>query len=176
MKVIVEKKTIEYQELLITNREKFRKKLKIYARQVAQCAFWGDIDLIRKYHYKAHRFEDKLQNAAKQIDAFNDEEIAFGWELSQYPLRKATTEALTPYRKLYDNAISFFDSFEKWVHSKVGSFEPEEIENELMSIYRDIMKLEKSFADHPIPRNLAGEVSPLSLAAPFSRNLAQPRT
>lgn len=50
-----------------------------------------------------------------------------------------------------------------WMSHQVGSYEPEEIENETGSCYRNIHKLEKSLADAPAAKNLATVVSLLSI-------------
>lgn len=42
-----------------------------------------------------------------------------------------------------------------WTTSRVGSFDPEEIEMDTTQLYRNIYKLEKSFTDNPEPRRLA---------------------
>lgn len=46
-----------------------------------------------------------------------------------------------------------------WMSHQVGSFEPEEIENETGNCYRNIHKLEKVLGDAPAAKNLATVVS-----------------
>lgn len=46
---------------------------------------------IYRYKKKADRLENKLITAMDTIDGFNEEEELFGWEQSQYPLRKAVS-------------------------------------------------------------------------------------
>lgn len=94
----------------------------------------------------------------EKIDAFNEEEQSFGFELSQYPLRKQVYEKLLPYKKLYDNATSFLEKRDLWMNSQVGSYDPEEIDSETGQYFRNIYKLEKVFADRPATHELTTTV------------------
>lgn len=101
----------------------------------------------------------RLIQAMERIDAFNNEETAFGWELSQYPLRKQIHEKLMPYKKLYDNGTEFLTKYDIWMKSRVGAHDPEEIESDVGTCYRNVYKLEKTFTDRPATLNLASTVS-----------------
>jgi len=48
-----------------------------------------------------------LEAAAEKIEQFNSEEEAYGWETSQYPLRKSLVNTVTPYLKLYETTVEF---------------------------------------------------------------------
>lgn len=93
------------------------------------------------------------------IDAFNEEEISYGFETSQYPIRKQVFDKLVPYKKLYDNAVEFFEKYNLWMNSKVGSHDPEAIETDTGLYYRNVYKLEKLFVDRPATLRLAETVS-----------------
>lgn len=95
----------------------------------------------------------------EKIDAFNEEETAFNFELSQYPLRKQTHDKLTPFKKLYDNSMDFLTKYELWMKSQVGTYDPEVIESDVGQCYRNVYKLEKVFADRPAAQQLATNVS-----------------
>lgn len=61
----------------------------------------------------------RLANALSKIDQFNEEETSFGWELSQYPKRKAIYDRIVPYKKLYDAGYEFLDKYNTWMTSRV---------------------------------------------------------
>lgn len=98
--------------------------------------YWGDVKLVYDYQKKSQMLEDKLVGAMTKIDKFNEEELAFGWETTQYPLRKQIADRLTPFKKLFDACCDFLTKHERWMSSLIGTFEPEEIEDEVTLAYR----------------------------------------
>ncbi|KAJ8670547.1 hypothetical protein QAD02_001806, partial [Eretmocerus hayati] len=156
-RVIIENKTQEFQESLRARYLKFEDELMSYANQVEEYSQFGDIEEIFRYQKKAQSLDNKLVSAMEKIDKFNEEENAFGWETTQYPLRKEVADRLAPYKKLYDIGCDFLFKHEKWITSTVGIYNPEDIENEVSGSYRTVYKLEKSFSE-PEPRRLAENV------------------
>lgn len=155
---IIAEKTIEYQEFLRKRIEQFRRDLEIYWEQIQDYENWGDIGALAKYKKKANILDNRLIAAMEKIDKINEEEAAYGWELSQYPLRKQTHDKLSPYKKLFDAGQLFMEKRELWISSQVGSFDPDDIDNEIGTIYRTVVKLEKMFGDRPATRQLAENV------------------
>jgi dynein heavy chain len=92
------------------------------------------------------------------IDDFNEEEIAYGWEESWYPLRKQCADKLLPFKKLFDAGQEFMVKYNLWMHSQIGSFDPEEIEEIVGNLYRTVYKMEKQYSDLPNAQKLAGDV------------------
>lgn len=70
-------------------------------------------------HYSLNFNFFRLANALVKIDQFNEEESSFGWELSQYPKRKAVYDRLVPFKKLYDAGYDFLEKHKTWMTSKV---------------------------------------------------------
>lgn len=155
---IVAEKNVEYQELLRKRIEAFRRDLDNYWEQVQEYNQWGDIDELDKYKRKASLLDNRLIAAMEKIDSINEEEAAYGWELSQYQIRKKTHDLLTPYKKLFDAGQDFMEKRELWLTSQVGTFNPDEIDNDIGTIHRAVMKLEKQFGDSKVTRQLAGNV------------------
>ncbi|KAF7280376.1 hypothetical protein GWI33_006107 [Rhynchophorus ferrugineus] len=155
---MVDSKMEEFQALLTTKIQKFVEDLDLYAKMVDELQYNGNVEELPRYHKKATKLDERLITAMERIDRFNEEEQAFGFELSQYPLRKQIHEKLAPYKKLYDNATDFLNKHELWMKSRVGSYDPEQIDADVGTYYRNIYKLEKVFADKPATLNLATTV------------------
>lgn len=131
--------------------------MEAYAEQVEDVQYWGDVDEVFRYQKRAQTLENKLIVAMEKIDKFNEEETSFGWEITQYPLRKKIADRLAPFKKLFDTTCEYFTKHEQWIKSMIGSYEPETINDEVDQAYRSIYKLEKSFLE-PESRNLAATV------------------
>lgn len=106
---IVASKIGEFQNTLKRKIEQFTRDLELYAKYCNELQYWGNVEEIFRYRDKAIYLENKLITAMDTIDEFNEEEELFGWELSQYPLRKAvslTVLSILPnlkQQKLYSN-------------------------------------------------------------------------
>ncbi|KAF9413227.1 hypothetical protein HW555_008507 [Spodoptera exigua] len=157
-KNICDQKKSEYQELLKVRISKFIDDLDIYELQVNEVQYWGEINELPKYVSRARHLDEKLSNALVKIDQFNEEESSFGWDLSQYPKRKAIFDRLVPFKKLFDAGYDFLGKHHTWMSSKVGSFDPEDIEGDVSFYYKIVYKLEKAFADVPETHRLAVSV------------------
>lgn len=95
----------------------------------------------------------------EKIDRINEEEQAYQWELSQYPLRKQCHDKLIPYKKLYDAGQEFLEKHNLWLNSQIGTHDPETIEDTVGNLYRVVTKLEKQFSNQPQTLKLALDVS-----------------
>ncbi|KAK1121659.1 hypothetical protein K0M31_009971 [Melipona bicolor] len=152
-RAIVVSKIGEFQNILKKKIEQFERELEIYAKYCNELQYWGNIEEIYRYKKKADRLENKLITAMDTIDGFNEEEELFGWELSQYPLRKTTADKLAPYKRLYDTTCEFLTNYDTWMNSMIGSYEPETIETATAIAYRTIYRLERSIQE-PITKKL----------------------
>lgn len=154
-KKIISEKTIEYQDMLKKRIEYFKRDLELYWEQLQEYVKWGDIKKLSKYAKKSTIIDKKLTLAMAKIDEINEEEAAYGWELSWYPLRKQCADKLLPFKKLFDAGQEFMDKHHLWMHSQVGTYEPEDIEETIGNLYRAVYKLEKQFSDSPNSQRLA---------------------
>ncbi|XP_077275021.1 dynein heavy chain at 36C [Temnothorax americanus] len=156
-RVIIENKTQEYQDALKVRYQKFEEELDSYVKQVDEMQYWGDIDEVYRYQRRAQNLENRLMTAMDKIDKFNEEEVAFGWEITQYPLRKRIADRLQPFKKLFDCICEYLTKYDKWINSTIGIYNPEDIDNDVGTYYRTIYKLEKAFQE-PDVRELAASV------------------
>lgn len=152
-------KIIENQERLKRKIELFRRDLNKYRENVKDYENWGNISHLFKYRHQATILDKFLVDAMDKIDRINEEESAFGWEQTQYPLRKETHDLLIPYKKLFDSGQDFIENRDLWLNSQIGSHDPEDIENKVGNIYRAVLKMEKSFSAKPVTQKLAEDVN-----------------
>lgn len=88
-------------------RERFIEELETYTKQVDEFAMLSDMNDVAKYLKKAQSLNTKLETAAERVLAFNAEEEAFGWPITQYPLRVSALATLKPYLQLYELTVDF---------------------------------------------------------------------
>ncbi|GBP05920.1 Dynein heavy chain 7, axonemal [Eumeta japonica] len=157
-KAMCEQKRSEFQELLKSRIEKFMEDLDVMELQCEDVQYWGDIKQLDKYVARASALDEKLAAALAKIDQFNEEETAFGWDLSQYPKRKIIFDRLVPYKKLFDAGHAFLEKHKNWMTSRVGTYDPEDIEADVTAYYKIVYRLEKSFADNPDTFGLASAI------------------
>lgn len=119
--------------------KKFEEELILYAKQVEDVQYWGDIEEVYRYQQKAQQLEDRLNMAMDKIDKFNEEEAVFGWTITQYPLRKQTATRLQPFKRLFDTICDFLAKYDKWMNSTIGTYNPEDIDNDVANYYRSII-------------------------------------
>ncbi|KOB65804.1 Dynein heavy chain at 36C [Operophtera brumata] len=100
------------------------------------------------------KFVDDLDSLEAQC-----EELQYWGELSELPsyVTRASIldEKLVPFKKLFDAGFEFLEKHDLWMTTKVGSFDPEDIEGDVSYYYKIVYKLEKSFQDVPDTYHLA---------------------
>lgn len=155
---LIGRKTIDFQDYLKERIKAFVADLDKWMKQVEKFETYGNIEDLDRYQNLATAMDEKLIDAITTIDQFNEEERSFKWEESFYPLRKQIADKLAPFKKLYDNATEFINKHRQWTSSRIGTYDPEIIEAETATYYRNIYKIEKQFTDLPEPRKLAEAV------------------
>ncbi|KAI5736725.1 hypothetical protein M8J76_006447 [Diaphorina citri] len=158
MENIIAEKSDEFKVLLSQNISTFNEELNAYNDEVDKFPEYGDIAQLAQYHEKANELNNKLNEAANTIEQFNQEEATFGLEETFYPLRKQIVKKLAPYKQLYDNCIEYQEKHKMWAESIVGTFDPEQIEEETNEFYKNIYKLKLQFSHLPGPYGIASKV------------------
>lgn len=175
---IINLKTTEYQDLLETRIEQFRKDLDAYWDQLMEFENWGDIKCISKYKRKATSLNARLLAASEKIVRINEEEISFSWPLSTYPLRLETHEKLMPYKKLFDAGQDFIEKKNQWLKSMVGCNNPIDIDRNIEETYNDLIVLNQGFDEHSQSKRLADDVKVIidefKINMPIIQNLGNP--
>lgn len=85
----------------------FCEDLKKLAVKIKNFSSFGDIFLVEQYLEQALEIDQWLGGAENTIEGFNTEEEAFGWEVTDYPLRMDLINELKPYIQLYSSAVDF---------------------------------------------------------------------
>ena len=111
-----------------------------------------------KYYKKAQNLDQKLSLANERIELFNSEEDAFGWEVTQYPVRLTAFNTLQPYLKLYEIGIEFTNKHKDWMDGPMSKVVPDQVDADVNNYWRQLYKLERQFQNQPIARKMAAKL------------------
>ncbi|GFS43428.1 dynein heavy chain 7, axonemal [Trichonephila inaurata madagascariensis] len=153
-----EKALLTFQEDLIERRQVFTEDLKARAKQITNLSHLGDTKLVEEYLTHATEIQNWLTDAQYTVELFNSEEILFEWEITNYPLCITLANDLKPYVQLYEYAVDFGRKRREWLEGTIHQVDPEVVEQEVMTLWRLLYKLEKTFSDSPEPRKIAENV------------------
>ncbi|XP_076039498.1 dynein axonemal heavy chain 7-like [Oratosquilla oratoria] len=151
---IITDKRAEYEANLKDRREKFQEELNEYVGQLEEFQIYGDVAQIHEYLRRARSLHTRLDNAANYIDQINKEEEALAWNTTHYPVRKQVSDRLAPFLRLYETGVDWSDRLQEWLHSPVGTHDPDMIAQDVAATWRTVYKLEKTFADVPAAKNV----------------------
>ncbi|XP_047226085.1 dynein axonemal heavy chain 7 isoform X2 [Girardinichthys multiradiatus] len=171
-------KTELYQSGLKLHRERFMEELVNYSMQMKEFLGFGELSDLSKYLKKAQALNARLDLASEKINELNLEEEAFGWPVSQYPLRTLIQEKLTPFLRLYETASDFLTHDEQWLCGPLSAVSPDKVELEVGNYWRTIYKLEKGFSEVPnalkIARTIKAKVESFRDHIPMIQVLCNP--
>ena len=155
---IMRQKRVEFEINLRYRRERFQEELESYRKQVDEFQNFGDMQEMVRYLKKAQALDERLEIALTKIDAFNAEETAFGWSLTNYPLRLDTQNILKPYLRLYETTVEFNNKSKEWMDGPMEKVDPETVDADIANYHRTLFKLEKTFEQVPAPRKIASKM------------------
>ena len=89
--------------------KKFTEDLESCNKQVEDLKSCGNLEDLPKYVKKVQHLDAHIHNALDKIQCFNEEEDAYGWERSQFPLQKQVRHGLLIIIILY-NSVHLFMS------------------------------------------------------------------
>ncbi|XP_006814570.1 dynein axonemal heavy chain 7-like [Saccoglossus kowalevskii] len=158
-KQIMQEKKSQYEDGLKLRRDRFLEELDGYNKQLEEFQTFGDMTEIHRYLKKAQALNQRLEAAADKIEAFNNEEEAFGWQMSQYPQRMQILNTLTPFHKLYELTVEFNGRHKQWMEGAFHEIEdPDKIEQEVGNYWRSLYKLEKGFGEGSNAKKISSKV------------------
>ncbi|KAJ3254160.1 Dynein heavy chain 7, axonemal [Boothiomyces macroporosus] len=143
------------QEELIARREKLDTELDGYTKQIEEYYSYGEYSDINKYLKSAQRLQAKLEAIGERISTFNHEEELFGWETTKFSTLSTTIETLAPFLTLYQTSVDLQKQYHTWMTGSFLKLEPEAVETEVTTMWRNMYKLSLVFENHPIPRELS---------------------
>ncbi|XP_065680811.1 dynein axonemal heavy chain 3 isoform X1 [Hydra vulgaris] len=96
-----------------------------------------------------------VEAARTEAECLCKEEMLLGWEITQYPLLQILITTKEPYEKLWNTALQFTNSYNNWMNCPFKDINAEKAEEEVMSMWRTMVKLIKVFSDVAGPRRIA---------------------
>ncbi|WAR10683.1 DYH7-like protein [Mya arenaria] len=157
-KLIISEKRSQYEDNLKLRRERFIEEMESFTKQLDEFTSYGDMSEIQKYLRKAQALNNKLDQAAEKVEAFNNEEEAFGWQTTAYPQRQTIMNTLKPYLNLYETTVEFNNKYKDWMEGPMTGVDPDDVEQEVGNFWRGLYKLEKAFDTVPAAKKIAGKV------------------
>lgn len=153
--LMMSEKIKELCEQLKMKKDKLIQDLEEYTAAVDKLETFSDINQIAAYNNITINLANNLNEAADRIAAYNEEEEAYGFELSQYPQRMAAIHKLRPYQSLFKECAQFKENHTFWMQGPMCDIYPDEVETSVGGSFRAIFKLEKTFSKNPNPREMA---------------------
>ncbi|XP_032823200.2 dynein axonemal heavy chain 3 [Petromyzon marinus] len=138
----------------------FEKKLHLYSKEVDAFKKRENMNLeeMKNNVEKLGELAAHLDAAAEELAAINKEEELLEWEASQFPILQATMANKQPYDQLWTTALNFHLKSDVWMHGSFQGLNAEELVDEVGTMWRNMYKLTKTFADLPGPRRIADAV------------------
>ncbi|XP_065834129.1 dynein axonemal heavy chain 7-like [Oscarella lobularis] len=152
---IMDNTTSEQENALRMRRDRFNDELQTYNKQLEEFSSFGDLAELPRYVKKAKGINDKVEQAAEKIEQINAEEDAFEWERTQYPLRTKARNTVEPYLKLYETIVEFQTKHREWLDGVFEKIDPDVVESDVGNMWRTLYKLEKTFSETPLPKQMA---------------------
>jgi len=155
---IIEQNRVQFEKALEERHTEFIRELESYAKQVDEFQTFGDMNEINRYLRKAQALQSRLENALAKIQAINNEQDAFGKDITAYPERQQIINTLNPYLKLYETTVEFQEKHKEWMEGPLGVVDPDYVEQETGNFWRSLYKSEKQFNQVPTAQKIAKKV------------------
>ncbi len=140
---------------LASRREKLEAELEGYSKQVEEYYNFAEYADINKYLKSAQRLQLRLENIGERISGFNREEELFGWEATRFGGLQSTVDSLTPFIILYQTSVDLQKSYQSWMTGSFLKVDPEAVEAEVTTMWRNMYKLTLTFENDSVPLDLA---------------------
>jgi dynein heavy chain len=165
-------------EELALRREKLQTELETYTKQIDEYYSYGEYSEINKYLKTAQRLQSRLETIGEKIANFNREEDIFGWEITKFSNLSQTIEQLQPFLTLYSTSVELQKQYQLWMTGSFLSLNPEQVEQDVTQMWRNIYKLSVTFKDFQTPLDLANitkeQIEKFKIHLPLITTLCNP--
>jgi hypothetical protein len=136
---------IEYDSLLLQQREKVEIELQKIQKRVDEFSDYGELEMMKQYVDDVKNLQKRLVEAEKLIEWIRNEETQFKMERSEYPVVDLIKFNLDPYAKLFNNVLRWQRNEKKWTDGSFTDLNAEVIVNELVEFKTELNKITKQF-------------------------------
>ena len=151
---LIKSRASNHEELLV-RKEKLMLELEGYTKQIEEYYSFGEYADIAKYLKSAQRLQAKLESIGERISTFNIDENLFGWEPTRFSNFQATIETLAPFLTLYQTSVELQKSHQNWMTCSFLQLDPEAVESEVTTMWKNMFRLATVFEFRPLPLELA---------------------
>ena len=115
-------------------------------RSYSQC---GDAKYASTYLQQAEKLLQTLESLAEELIALNEQEEIFGWNPTVNLQVDENIKDLEPYDALFRAVTDCQNNVEEWMTGSIIVLNPEQVENDVDTMWRSSYKLCKQYAEQP---------------------------
>ncbi|KAH8098241.1 dynein light chain binding protein [Aureococcus anophagefferens] len=123
----------------------FRERLRGYMDEVDNLRTFYDLKLVDQVSAHVRRIKKDLASAEDEARLFNSREALFNKEVTQYDLLRDVAKKFEPYGNMWEQVDHWLQYHKKWMSDDFLKLDAEGIETDTTTIYRVLVKCEKTF-------------------------------
>ncbi|OUM67642.1 hypothetical protein PIROE2DRAFT_4933 [Piromyces sp. E2] len=151
-------KKIKAQEDLKLKIEQTTEELDTIFEQIAKFQDFGIMAEINEYLKQIRELEERLEKLHQTILRINFEEELFEFVKSPFKKYQQIIDRIDPYKKLWETAYEFQTKYSIWMNGKFIDINAEDVENDVLVMYKAMVRLIKVFDNLAVPRKVAENI------------------
>ncbi|KAL9652089.1 hypothetical protein ABK040_015890 [Willaertia magna] len=151
----LEKKKEMLRDRLGTDQKSFVKELESIQRVVGGFSKYKDILSVSDVAKEVKVLQKQLQDYYEKAKKFNQKEILFGLEVTEYSQLNSINKQFQPYSDLWLTVDSYFSWEESWSKEPFDNLDAPKIEEEVKNAEKTMVKCMKHFKDSPEIKKIA---------------------
>ncbi|KAG4091689.1 dynein heavy chain and region D6 of dynein motor-domain-containing protein [Neocallimastix lanati (nom. inval.)] len=151
-------KKIKAQEDLKLKIEQTTEELDTIFEQISKFQDFGIMAEINEYLKQIKELEEKLEKLHQTILRINFEEELFEFVRSPFKKYQQILDRIDPFKKLWETAYEFQTKYSTWMNGKFIDINAEDVENDVTTMYKAMMRLIKVFDNLAVPRKVAENI------------------